>query len=66
MPQAFSQTALMQDQTEQILLARLAQLAGIANDYYDIAGHLHITSDNTRRAILTAMGFSVDSTESLT
>ena len=56
----------MQDQTWQTLLAKLAEHAGIATDYYDIAGNLHFTSDDTRRAILTAMGFSVDSTESLT
>ncbi|MGH7148439.1 MAG: hypothetical protein ACREIJ_11155, partial [Nitrospiraceae bacterium] len=56
----------MQDQTEQTLLAKLAERAGIANDYHDIAGSLHLTSDDTRRAILTAMGFTVDSTASLT
>ena len=56
----------MQDQTEQSLLAKLAERAGIAPDYYDIAGNLHLTSDDTRRAILTAMGFTVDSTASLT
>ena len=56
----------MQDQTEQTLLATLAERVGIAADYYDIAGNLHLTSDDTRRAILTAMGFSVDSTASLT
>ena len=56
----------MQDQTEQSLLAKLAERAGIATDYYDIAGNLHLTSDDTRRAILTAMGFAVDSTASLT
>ena len=56
----------MQDQTEQTLLATLAERAGIANDYYDIAGTLHQTSDDTRRAILTAMGFTVDSAASLT
>ncbi len=56
----------MQDQTEQTLLARLAERAGIAADYHDIAGTLHITSDDTRRALLTAMGFTVDSTASLT
>jgi 4-alpha-glucanotransferase len=55
----------MQDQTEQTLLARLAERAGIANDYHDIAGTLHLTSDDTRRAILAAMGFTVDSTASL-
>jgi 4-alpha-glucanotransferase len=56
----------MQDQTELTLLAKLAERAGIAADYYDIAGTLHVTSDDTRRAILTAMGFTVDSTGSLT
>jgi len=56
----------MQDQTEQTLLAKLAERAGIAADYHDIAGNLHLTSDDTRRAILTAMGFVVDSTASLT
>ena len=56
----------MQDQAEQALLARLAERVGIAADYYDIAGTLHVTSDDTRRAILTAMGFRVDSSASLT
>jgi 4-alpha-glucanotransferase len=56
----------MQDQTEQTLLATLAERAGIVTDYYDIAGTLHLTSDDTRRAILTAMGFTVDSSASLT
>ncbi len=56
----------MQDQTEHTLLAKLAEYAGIATDYYDIAGTLHSTSDDTRRAILTAMGFAVDSVASLT
>ena len=56
----------MQDQTEQTLLAKLAERAGIVNDYHDIAGTLHLTSDDTRRAILTAMGFTVDSPTALT
>jgi len=56
----------MQDQTEQTLLATLAERAGIAADYYDIAGTLHVTSDDTRRAILAAMGYAVDSAASLT
>ena len=49
MPVGFTQTAFMQDQTEQSLLAELAERAGIVADYYDIAGHLHFTSDDTRR-----------------
>src|ERR1043165_3976142 len=56
----------MQDQTEQALLAQLAERAGITKDYYDIAGTLHHTSDDTRRAILTAMGYAIDSAASLT
>jgi 4-alpha-glucanotransferase len=56
----------MQDQTEQTLLARLAERVGIAADYHDIAGTLHLTSDDTRRALLTAMGYTVDSIASLT
>jgi 4-alpha-glucanotransferase len=56
----------MQDQTEQALLARLAERVGIAADYHDIAGTLHLTSDDTRRAILTAMGFTVGSATLLT
>jgi len=66
MPAVFTQTPFMQDQTEQSLLARLAERAGIVADYHDIAGNLHLTSDDTRRAILTAMGFTLDSTASLT
>ncbi len=66
MPMGFTQTAFMQDQTEQTLLAELAERAGIATDYYDIAGNLHFTSDDTRRAILNAMGFAADSAASLT
>jgi 4-alpha-glucanotransferase len=66
MPAGFTQTAFMQDQTEQSLLAELAERAGIVADYYDIAGHLHFTSDDTRRAILSAMGFAADSASSLT
>jgi 4-alpha-glucanotransferase len=56
----------MHDQTEQTLLAALSERAGIATDYYDIAGHRHLTSDNTRHALLTAMGFEVDSLASIT
>ena len=43
----------------------LASRAGIAADYHDIAGTLHVTSDDTRRAILSSMGFDVASRESL-
>jgi 4-alpha-glucanotransferase len=47
----------MYDQPESELLRLLAERAGIAADYYDIAGTHHVTTDETRRAILAAMGF---------
>ena len=55
----------MYDGTEQDLLRLLASRAGISPDYYDIAGTLHVTSDDTRRAILSAMGFDTATRESL-
>jgi 4-alpha-glucanotransferase len=55
----------MYDGTEQDLLRLLASRAGISPEYYDIAGTLHVTSDDTRRAILSAMGFDTASRESL-
>ncbi|MCE3222541.1 MAG: malQ [Nitrospira sp.] len=55
----------MYDGTEQDLLRLLASRAGISPEYHDIAGTLHLTSDDTTRAILSAMGFRVDSRESL-
>jgi 4-alpha-glucanotransferase len=47
----------MYDQPESELLCLLAERAGIAAEYFDIAGTLHVTTDETRRAILAAMGF---------
>lgn len=47
----------MYDQPEAELLRLLAERAGIAGDYHDIGGTKHVTSDETRRAILAAMGF---------
>jgi 4-alpha-glucanotransferase len=55
----------MYNGTEQDLLRLLASRAGISSEYHDISGALHITSDDTTRAILSAMGFCVDSRESL-
>jgi 4-alpha-glucanotransferase len=49
----------MYDQSESELLSLLAERAGIAVEYYDIAGTHHPTTDETRRAILAAMGFRV-------
>ncbi|MBH0193681.1 MAG: 4-alpha-glucanotransferase [Nitrospira sp.] len=51
----------MYDQPESELLRLLAERAGIAADYYDIAGTHHVTTDETRRAILAAMEFRVES-----
>ena len=55
----------MYDGTEQDLLRLLASRAGISPDFHDIAGILHVTSDETTRAILSAMGFRVDSRDAL-
>lgn len=55
----------MYDGTEQDLLRLLASRAGISPEYHDIAGILHVTSDDTTRAILSAMGFRADSREAL-
>ncbi|MBH0199719.1 MAG: 4-alpha-glucanotransferase [Nitrospira sp.] len=46
--------------SESELLRLLADRAGIAADYHDIAGTLHVTTDETRRAILAAMDFRVE------
>jgi 4-alpha-glucanotransferase len=53
------------DDTEQTLLAALAERVGIAAEYHDISGTRHITADHTKRDILRAMGFQVDSIEAL-
>lgn len=55
----------MPDQTEANLLATLAERVGIAAEYHDINGTLHVTGDHTKRAILGAMGFHADSSASL-
>ncbi len=49
----------MYDLPEAELLYLLSDRAGIAADYHDIAGTRHVTTDDTRRAILSAMGFRV-------
>lgn len=49
----------MYDLPEAELLRLLSDRAGIAEDYHDIAGTRHVTTDETRRAILSAMGFRV-------
>jgi 4-alpha-glucanotransferase len=55
----------MYDQSDSDLLRMLADRAGIAADYYDIAGTLHVTTDETRRAILAAMHLRVATREDL-
>src|SRR5512145_2324611 len=55
----------MYDQSESDLLRMLADRAGIAADYYDIAGTHHVTTDETRRAILAAMNLRVATREEL-
>jgi len=47
------------------LLDEAARLWRIDPDYWDIWGHKHITSDETKQAILKAMGVRVESAESL-
>ncbi len=51
--------------TEQELRSLLAERVGISPEYHDIAGTLHVATDETKRAILDAMGYQVDSTEHL-
>lgn len=51
----------MSEPTDQSLLSSLAERVGIAPDYYDISGTRHVTTDETKRAILVAMGFTVHS-----
>ncbi|MFO0707309.1 MAG: 4-alpha-glucanotransferase [Nitrospira sp.] len=47
------------------LLRQLADRAGIAAEYHDIAGTRHVTTDETRRAMLSAMGFRVADRQAL-
>lgn len=56
----------MSESNEQESLARLADLRGIARDYVDIWGRRHPTSDETRRAILAAMGCRVATADEIT
>ena len=37
-------------------LSRLGAHYGIAGEFADIWGHVHATSDDTKRALLAAMG----------
>ena len=44
------------------VLARLARAAGIAPEWYDVAGTRHVVGRDTTRAILAAMGLDVRTT----
>ena len=46
-------------------LDRAAALCGIEPQFWDIWGKLHITSADTKRAILAAMGVAVDTAQEL-
>ncbi len=55
----------MDQQSEQDLLDLLAERAGIVAEYFDIAGTRHVTSPDTKLAILKAMGFQTATREAL-
>jgi len=48
---------------EPAVLDRLAAAAGIAAEWWDIAGERHVVGADTKRALLAAMGLPVDSTD---
>lgn len=47
------------------LLSDLSALCGIASEYWDVFGTRHVTSLETRKAVLRAMGFGVERVEDL-
>ncbi len=55
----------MDERSDHTLLDSLAERAGIAAEYFDIAGVRHVTSQDTKRAILKTMGFGVATREML-
>lgn len=55
----------MSERSEQDLLNELAERYGVASGYDDIWGHRHLTSDQTKRAILAAMGVCASTREDL-
>ena len=52
------------EQYEQ-LIAELSDLVGIIPEYYDIFGTKHVTSKDSRKAILSAMGLCVGTSEEI-
>jgi 4-alpha-glucanotransferase len=55
----------MQSENYAQLLDRAARLWRIDPEYWDIWGRKHVTSDETKRAILKGLGVSADTAESL-
>jgi 4-alpha-glucanotransferase len=55
----------MSEQSEQELLSGLAEVYGIAAEYYDIWGRRHAPTEETKRAILAAMGVRTGTAEDL-
>lgn len=55
----------MQHQTEHELLDELAKHFGINPDYHDIFGQRHVVTDETKRAILAAMGVRTATSEQI-
>ena len=53
------------EHNEHELLCELAERYGVASDYHDIWEQRHETSDQTRRAILDAMGVRVESPDAM-
>ena len=48
-------------QTDEALINELSDICGIIPEYWDIFGTLHITSLETKKAILRSMGLKIDS-----
>ena len=55
----------MTTQSYDELINELSELCGIVNEYYDIFGNKHITSVETKKAVLRAMRLSVDAPDEL-
>jgi 4-alpha-glucanotransferase len=55
----------MSEMSEQGLLNELAEHVGINREYHDIWGRRHFISDDTKRAILGAMGIATETSEQL-
>ncbi len=47
------------------MIDELSEICGIVREYYDIFGHKKVTSSETQKAILRAMGIKLDSPEEI-